>query len=458
MDPNQNQNLGENPAATIADAAMNGATPVVTTTDLNASDVAPEPTLQTPVLDTSALGAPVLDTAALEAAAAAETAAPENNGPVSLAPSADFQMDAVSTVSAVQNGADGNLAAQNEDIMIGQPLEDPVNAAEQTSAPDMNSASEAPANDAGTEPGSDAQNPEENKKISAEELKQEFKDDPIIAAAPVPGSIGSAKSYADIQRAEAEKAARMAAKNAKTPQDKKNIIIIAAVAVIALIGVVIGGIAIFSGNSSTPAKPAAPATEYPEEASYSTLSCKRNLVAEEYVSYGASSGTQENIFYFKDDVLDGLATNFAYSYQDQAMTNFWRDRLAADYGVTPDADEEENKEEASEETEEPDTSEGTESETSGKKTTAEMLHHYVRTKDFTVIHGMEIKSEDINDWLASDAYSDVTYGATENGAAAPAEEGEEVEETESGEVVRNLQYYNRLQNSIDYKCEISKGY
>lgn len=456
MDPNQN--LGENPAATIADAAMNGATPVVTTTDLNASDVAPEPTLQTPVLDTSALGAPVLDTAALEAAAAAETAAPENNGPVSLAPSADFQMDAVSTVSAVQNGADGNLAAQNEDIMIGQPLEDPVNAAEQTSAPDMNATPEAHANDAGIDPGSDAQNPEENKKISAEELKQEFKDDPIIAAAPVPGSIGSAKSYADIQRAEAEKAARMAAKNAKTPQDKKNIIIIAAVAVIALIGVVIGGIAIFSGNSSTPATPAAPATEYPEEASYSTLSCKRNLVAEEYVSYGASSGTQENIFYFKDDVLDGLATNFAYSYQDQVMTNFWRDKLAADYGVTPDVDEEENKEEASEETEEPDTSEGTESETSGKKTTAEMLHHYVRTKDFTVIHGMEIKSEDINDWLASDAYSDVTYGATENGAAAPAEEGEEVEETESGEVVRNLQYYNRLQNSIDYKCEISKGY
>jgi hypothetical protein len=29
-------------------------------------------------------------------------------------------MGAVSTVSAVQNGADGNLAAQNEDIMVGQ--------------------------------------------------------------------------------------------------------------------------------------------------------------------------------------------------------------------------------------------------------------------------------------------------------------------------------------------------
>ena len=70
MDPKQN--LGENPAATIADAAMSGAIPVVATTDLNASDVTPEPPMSAPALDENPLGAPVLDTAALEAAAAAE--------------------------------------------------------------------------------------------------------------------------------------------------------------------------------------------------------------------------------------------------------------------------------------------------------------------------------------------------------------------------------------------------
>lgn len=454
MDPNQN--LGENPAATIADAAMNGATPVVTTTDLNASDVAPEPTLQTPVLDTSALGAPILDTAALEAAAAAETAAPENNGPVSLAPSSDFQMDAVSTVSAVQNGADGNLAAQNEEVMIGQPLDNSAST-EQSPASEIGAtATEA----TGVEPENfNEENPEPAKKISAKELKEEFKDDPVIAAAPVPGSIGSAKSYADIQRAEAEKAAKMAAKNAKGPQDKKNIIIIAAIAVIAVIGVVIGGIVMFGGNA-TPTPTVAPATEYPEEPDYSTLSCKRNLVPEEYVSYGAVSGTQENVFYFKDDVLDGLVTNFAYTYEDQNMTNFWRDKLAADYGVVANADEEEKKSDDNDETEEPEMNEGTEAETTGKKTTAEMLHHYVKTDGLVVIHGMEIKSEDINDWLASDAYSDVTYGATEKGAApeGDGEDGEEIDYEEDGDVVRNLKYYNRLQNSIDYKCSISKGY
>lgn len=460
-----NQNLGENPAATVADAAMNGATPVVTTTDLNASDVAPEPTLQTPVLDTSALGAPVLDTAALEAAAIAETTpapAPEDNGPVSLAPSADFQMGEVSTVSAVQNGADGNLAAQNEDIMIGQPLEDPASQAmDQAPATEVGAPADTTSEGPGAEDFNRTDDAPTGEKVSAKDLEQEYKDDPLIAAAPVPGSIGSAKSYADIQRAEAEKAAKMAAKSAKGTKYKKNIIIIGAVAAVAVIGVVIGGILMFGGNSKP--TPAPTTTSYPDtpEAEYSTLSCKRNLVPEEYVSYGALSGTQENIFYFKDDVLDGLATNFAYTYQDQFTTNFWRDKLAADYGVTPNADEDKKEEDENGESEEPEMDEGAEAETTGKKTTAEMLHHYVTTKDFVVTHGMEIKSEDINDWLASDAYSDVTYGASENGAAAPVEEGEEEEEeteTEDGEVIRNLKYYNRLQNSIDYKCSISKGY
>ena len=424
MDPNQN--LGKNPAATIANAAMNGATPVVTTTDLNASDVAPEPTLQTPVLDTSALGAPILDTAALEANAIAEATpapAPEDNGPVSLAPSADFQMGEAPVTE------------------VGIPAD---TTSKGPGAEDYNKTDDAM-----------------GEKVSAKDLKQEYKDDPLIAAAPVPGSIGSAKSYADIQRAEAEKAAKMAAKSANGAKDKKNIIIIGAVAAVAVISVVVGGILMFGGNSKPTSAPVI--TSYPDtpEAEYSTLSCKRNLVPEEYVSYSALSGTQENIFYFKDDVLDGLATNFAYTYQDQLTTNFWRDKLAADYGVTPNADEDENEESENGESEEPEMDEGAEAETTGKKTTAEMLHHYVTTKDFVVTHGMEIKSEDINDWLASDAYSDVTYGASENGAAAPVEEGEEEEEeteTEDGEVIRNLKYYNRLQNSIDYKCSISKGY
>ncbi len=401
-----------NPAASVADAAMGGATPVVTTTDDMASDVAPEPTLQAPTLE-----APV-------APVAPETPV---EGPVSLAPSADFQMSETATVSALQNGADGNLAAQNTAIMIGQPLE-------QTPA-------ETPLTEVGTAPA-----PEENTGMAAPDFsnpdgemqpeqpapvaKPEEDDEPLVAAAPVPGSIGSAKSYADIQRAEAEKAAKMAAKTSqKGAMDKKTIMIIAAIAavVVAIVAIII---VMIVSNKPAQVKPT-PVAPVEENHEYSTLSCKRNLAPEEYASYGAISGIQENIFYFQDDELDGLVTNFAYTYANKALSDIATENFKRDYGVTEETEAETEDEEEEQETE---------------KTTAEMLKHYVTTKDYTVTHGMEIKSEDIKAWLESDAYSDVTYGAIKNSDP----ESEE-------EVTRNLKFYNRLQNSINYTCTIDKS-
>ena len=459
MDPNQNPEV--NPAATVADAAMSGAAPVVTTTDPNAADVAPEPTLQAPILDPSALTAP----------AATPVDAPAQEGPVSIAPSADFQMDAVSTVSAVQNGADGNLAAANNDVMIGQPFEQP---AEQSLSQLDDSLGEDQNLDqlSSTEVGSEQSNsgnvaadfndPEAAAaaEAAAKTSKDEEEDDePIVAAAPVPGSIGSAKSYADIQRAEAEKAAKVAARQNKQGfKLDKNTIIIIAIAIVAVIGIGVGAFVMFGSSPKPTDTPVAP-TDISDEHEYSTLSCKRNLALEEFASYGAISGMQENIFYFEDDDLNGLVTNFHYTYATKALADVWRDKLAADYGVTPNSGVDEDSAVVRSESNE-DLEGETEDE---KKTTAEMLTHYVNTNDLTVIHGMMIKSTDIKDWLESDAYSDVTYGATENGAAAPIGEDEEVDENEQtenedGEVIRNLKYYNRLQNSINYTCSISKGY
>ncbi len=413
-----------NPAADVADAAIGGATPVVTTTDDNAADVAPEPALQTPVLspdDTTAVAEPL----------------PE--GPVSLTPSSDFQMSETSTVSAVQSGADGNLAANNEEVMIGQPLEE-TPASETTNEtsemPDDSNTGTAPADF--NDPEAEAQ--AEAKALAAKKEKDEEDDEPIVAAAPVPGSIGSAKSYVDIQRAEAEKAAKMAAKNEMMKKfDKKTVTIIAIIAVV-VISIIIVAIVLISGNS-TPANPTPAPQPVEEEHEYSTLSCRRNLAPEEYSSFGAVKGTQENIFHFKDDELDSLATNFAYTYANQALAEQAVGIFKRDYGITDDQETETNDTDNEEKD-----AEKEENSDSGKKTTAEMLHHYVTIENLTVTHGMEVKSEDIADWLESDAYSDVTYGATENG-----------DEEETGEVVRNLKYYNRLQNSIDYTCQISKG-
>lgn len=433
----QNTNTEENPATTIANAAMGGATPVVTTTDPNATDVNPEPTLQAPVLDApldpSALGLTPEVTAA--------------NGSVTIAPSADFQMGAVSTVSAVQNGDDGNLAA-NADTMVSQTAELEQNldnaTIDQLKNTDLDSDNEKPASTA-----VDFNDPQAA--AAAEAAARTSKDDdeddePLVAAKPVPGSIGSAKSYSDIQRAEAEKAAKVAAKmNKNNKIDKKIMITIIVTTVIAVVGIGFGIFALLAGSGTEEAKLPEPDSQYPEVADheYSTLACARILAPEEYASYGAISGEQENIFYFEDDELNGLVTNFSYTYASKALSDIWRDKLAADYGVTPNDGVSEDDAIVEEEDQE---------ESEKEKSTAEMLVHYVNTKDLAVTHGMMIKSTDIAAWLKSDAYSDVTYGATSS------EPSNSTEDPSEDDITRNLEYYNRLQNSIGYTCNISKGY
>lgn len=409
-------NQMQNPAVDVANAAMAGATPVVTTTDLNAADVPAEPALQMAPLEPT-LQAPLNQTAPLE---------PElPEGPVSLAPSAGFEMPEVATVSATPNGADPNLAMNN--IEVGAPMDGNPAAPENPAAPGN--------------PESDTANPENNPENQAQDdqVATPENTEPIIAAAPVPGSIGSAKSYADIQREEAEKAAKAAASQSKKIKLSKNTIIIIAIAVIAVIGLVVGAIMIFGGSSSTPTPTVAPTSVEEDEGVSSTLSCKRTLAEDEYVSFGAIGGTWENVFYFKDDVLDGLETNINYTYLNAAIAGQWKTALEAQYGVTTPV-----QNDSSDETNEPSTEADTSDTTTGAKTTAEMLHHSIIANDVTVTHKMEVKSEDIEEWVTSDAYSDVTYGAKQS----TTEDEEEVE--------RNLDYYKNLQNSINYTCSISK--
>ena len=453
MDPNANlapgaapapeplapEPLSPNPATDVANAALAGATPVVTTTDPNAADVAPEPALQAPV----------------------------------LAPSADFQMSEVATVSAVQNGADGNLAAaaENDEVMVGAPLEPSTSEnpmddpnVDQLANSDGGNESQTTGQEAADFNDPDAAAAAEAAAANKANKDDEEDDEPIVAAAPVPGSIGSAKSYADIQRAEAEKAAKVAAKQGKSVKLNKNTILIIIIAVIAVIGIGVGAFLMLSGNSSSTPTITVSTTSYPDEpekTAYSTLSCKRNLASEEYGSYGAVSGIQENIFYFKDEeqTLDGLITNFSYTYGNVALAEVARNTFMRDYGVTKEGQMPEHG--SASEIEEPTTDDESETESSTTKTAAQMLHHYVWLKDYTVTHGMEIESSDIEAWLASDNYSDKTYGATEDGSAVPLLDGEteeDVARTETGELVRNLKYYNRLQNNINYDCIITKGY
>lgn len=407
-----------NPAATIANAALAGAKPVVTTTD--DFSVPAEPSLQS-----------ILDPALADQLLA--TTEEENVGPVSLTPSADFQSSLTATVSAQPNPENNSSAGLGLDMMQSNPYGEANPSTSQFGASEIANSTANQDLQSTEFSDSDLANHSAHGEQGKEKIETELLDEPLVAAAPVPGSIGSAKSYADIQRAEVEKTAKMATANSGKRQLTKRTLIIGAVASVVLVGSIVMFIMLFGGQKATPAKPsvAQPTVSEPD---LSTLSCRRNLAPEEYSSFGAISGTQENIFYFKGETLDGLATNFAYTYSNQTAANSAELIFKRDFGDAKPVEKvyEEKNAQAD----------------NAPKTAAEMLKHYVSTKNLTITHGMEILSADIDAWLASDNYSDKTYGATEDTKA----------DLNQGSATRNLAFYNRLQNNIGYACSINKGY
>ena len=407
-----------NPAATIANAALAGAKPVVTTTDDFSAST--EPSLQS-----------ILDPALADQLLAATEE--ESVGPVSLTPSADFQSSLTATVSAQPNPENNSSAGLGLDMMQSNPYGEANPSTSQFGASEIaNSTANQDLQSTDFSDSSLANHPAHGEQ-GKEKIETELLDEPLVAAAPVPGSIGSAKSYADIQRAEVEKTAKMATANSGKRQLTKRTLIIGAVASVVLVGSIVMFIMLFGGQKTTPAKPSVtqPTVSEPD---LSTLSCRRNLAPEEYSSFGAISGTQENIFYFKGETLDGLATNFAYTYSNQTAANSAELIFKRDFGDAKPVEKvyEEKNAQAD----------------NTPKTAAEMLKHYVSTKNLTITHGMEILSADIDAWLASDNYSDKTYGATEDTKA----------DLNQGSATRNLAFYNRLQNNIGYACSINKGY
>ena len=415
---------GQNPAADIANAAMMGAKPVVTTTELDGSGAESAPTLNMPGAQVS--DAPVADPMANESEVLIGTTAPEvamDGGMATLAPSADFQVGEVSTVSAAPNLSQESVENSLDDLTNFQ--NNGIDAATREQIQNANYNAEGPA-----------------KILNNEEIEEE----PIVAAAPVPGSIGSAKSYVDIQHAEAEKAAKVKAKKGPKTKLSKNAILAIIAGVSAVVLILVGALFVISENSVEPVKPSSnnPVGSYADTHEFSTLSCRRQLAHEEFEAFKAKSGTYENIFYFKDGNLDGLVTNFSYVYANPQTAESIRNQFMKTYNIEKEGRagrEYEDEAEAPEDEAKDDSSEN-------EKTVDEMLKHYVKLDKLTVIHGLEIKSEDIEDWLNSDAYSDRTYGANDHSAG----------DSESMvDPARDLDYYKTIQNKVGFTCDVVRG-
>ena len=143
--------------------------------------------------------------------------------------------------------------------------------------------------------------------------EEEDEDKPLTAAAPVPGSIGSAVSYADVEKKQAEEAAKQA-KNQNKPKIKLSSTAILAIIVGSLF--VITGIIFAIIMLSSPKKAPAEASGKNKvaQAESKSLTCVRPLSTNETAEIGAAYGNFERQFEFKNDNLESISENYVYQF------------------------------------------------------------------------------------------------------------------------------------------------
>lgn len=148
---------------------------------------------------------------------------------------------------------------------------------------------------------------------ATESDEEEDEDKPLTAAAPVPGSIGSAVSYADVEKKQAEEAAKKA-KNQNKPKIKLSSTAILAIIVGSLF--VITGIIFAIIMLSSPKKAPAEASGKNKvaQAESKSLTCVRPLSTNETAEIGAAYGNFERQFEFKNDNLESISENYVYQF------------------------------------------------------------------------------------------------------------------------------------------------
>ena len=151
--------------------------------------------------------------------------------------------------------------------------------------------------------------------------QEDQEEQPLVAAAPAPGSIGSAISYADFEKKQAEEAAKQA-KNQNKPKIKLNrtMILIIAAAILLVIAGIIFALMFLSEPQKKPAQAAG--KNQVEKASTKMLTCVRPLSTNESSEVGAAYGNFERQFTFENDNLSGISEHYIYQYnsENEAVT------------------------------------------------------------------------------------------------------------------------------------------
>ena len=149
----------------------------------------------------------------------------------------------------------------------------------------------------------------------AQNTDDDSEDQPITAAAPVPGSIGSAVSYSDVEKKQAEEALKEA-KNQNKPKFKftrTTILIIIIVVLLVITGIVVAFIFL---NNPKKVPTEASGKNNVVQATTKTLTCVRPLTTNETAEVGAGYGNFERHFIFNNGNLDSINENYIYQFDN----------------------------------------------------------------------------------------------------------------------------------------------
>ena len=231
----------------------------------------------------------------------------DSNQPVTIAPSADFasSMNQTATTSAAAKDSD-NLATPSHTPLSplmnldGTENTEAVKTAESAkdSAPDVDFTKEDQTEDA--------------EKNEHEKFLEDQEKNPLKAADPVPGSIGSAVSYHDYEKEKSEEATK-----AQNPEKKPLKLDPKIIAIIAIAGifVIFGAIFLINALSNQPKKSSRANNQNTVVANENQiLECATKVSEENRTKYNAASGEIAKIFTYSHDSLSSIEIRTVYEF------------------------------------------------------------------------------------------------------------------------------------------------
>lgn len=255
-------------------------------------------------------------------------AASDVNQPVTIAPSADFasSMNQTATTSATTKNSD-ELAAPSHTPL--SPLMN-LDGTENTEAIKSAEATKDSASDSVdfTKEG----HTDDTEKTKHEKFLEDQEKNPLKAAEPVPGSIGSAVSYHDYEKEKNEEATK--AQNPKKlalKLDSKMIAIIAIAGVFVILGIIF----LINALGNQPKKSSRASNKSTVVANENQiLECTSKVSEENSTKYGAASGEITKIFTYNQGSLSSIEIRTVYEFSSSESAKTAKESIDSENQLT----------------------------------------------------------------------------------------------------------------------------